>query len=123
LIVTDAFNSGDAFEVLDTGVPIGMTPFVPVGIDCGDDPVPCLANPGMSHAEFALAAGGHSFTIAPLASPSGGGAAYFIVNRSVPEPSIWLLTMVAGLGVVISAAQRRLLFPRRQHGCGCAPRP
>jgi hypothetical protein len=99
LIVTDAFLSGDAFEILDFGGPIGMTPFVPVGADCFDDPIPCLSDPKMSHKSFPLAAGAHSFTIAPLASPFGGGAAYFLV--AIPEPSTLFLAMAAGLALIV----------------------
>src|SRR5882724_9411183 len=44
LNVTDAFEAGDRFEVFDFGVSLGLTS-LPVGSsDCGDDPVPCLAD-------------------------------------------------------------------------------
>ncbi len=101
LRVTDAFESSDRFEVLDFGMPIGMTsPLVGgVLIDCGDDPVICLGTPGMSTGVFALAAGPHSFTIVPLESGTGG-AAYFQVD--VPEPTSVLL-----LATGLAAALRR----------------
>jgi hypothetical protein len=73
--VTDAFDFGDRFEAFDFGVSLGQTSAVPVGEDCGSNPVPCLAS--ASHATFALGAGAHSLTITPTASPFGGGAAYF----------------------------------------------
>jgi hypothetical protein len=75
LTVTDAFDFGDRFEAFDFGVSLGQTSAVPVGEDCGSNPVPCLAS--ASHATFALGAGAHSLTITPTASPFGGGAAYF----------------------------------------------
>jgi len=96
ITVTDAFESGDSFEVLDFGAVLGLTPLVPQGVDCGDDPMPCLANAGMSHATLALAPGAHSFTIAPISSPFGGGAAYFLVT-AVPEPSTLFLALAGAL--------------------------
>ena len=108
LLVTDAFVSGDSFEILDFGVPIGMTSaFIP-DTDCGDDPVPCLANPGMSHAEISLAAGNHSLMIVPLAVGAlGGGSGYFVI---IPEPHIGVLA-AAGLAFLALRRNRQ----RRQN--------
>jgi hypothetical protein len=75
LTVTDAFDLGDRFEVFDSGVSVGETSEVPVGANCGGNPVLCLES--ASHATFALGAGVHSLTITPTASPFGGGAAFF----------------------------------------------
>jgi hypothetical protein len=88
LTVVDAFDHGDAFEVFDFGALIGVT--VPaVGgdfITCGDDPVPCLADPLASKVFLPLGAGPHSLTFVPYASPYGGGAAYFRITP-IPEPA------------------------------------
>lgn len=83
LIVTDAFQSGERFEVFDFGASLGLTS-APGLSDCSDDPVACLADPAMSQAAFLLAAGNHSLTLAPTLSPGGGGAGYLFV--AVPEP-------------------------------------
>jgi len=100
LLVTDAFVSGDSFEILDFGVPIGMTSaFIP-DTDCGDDPVPCLSNAGMSRAEISLAAGDHSLMIVPLAVAPGGGSGYFVI---IPEPHIGVL---AAAGLAFLALRR-----------------
>ena len=81
LTVTDAFNYGDSFEVLDFGVPIGFTPPVAGGPGgCGSDPVPCVADPLTSTRVFDLGAGGHSITITPIVAVFNMGAAYFRVD-------------------------------------------
>jgi hypothetical protein len=81
LTVTDAFQKGDAFQVLDLGNPIGSTSAVPTSsASCGNDPVPCLADPTVSHGVFDLGPGAHSITIKALASPFQAGAAYFRVD-------------------------------------------
>jgi hypothetical protein len=108
LIVTDAFIAGDRFEIFDFGSSLGLTS-VPVGTaDCGDDPVPCLADPNISKGSFALAAGNHSLTIVPVSSPGGGGSAYFLVSgvQPVPEPGTILLFGL-GLGAVWAGRRRR----------------
>jgi hypothetical protein len=81
LTVTDAFLRGDTFQVLDIGNPIGSTSAVPTNAtSCGSDPVPCLADPTVSHGVFNLGPGAHSITIKALASPFQTGAAYFRVD-------------------------------------------
>jgi hypothetical protein len=91
LTVTDSFLSGDRFEVFDFGASLGLTSLPQAGFDCGDDPVPCLATPGISSGKFLLPAGVHSITIVPILSPDGGGSG-FLLAQTVPEPgSITLL--------------------------------
>ena len=81
LTVTDAFLKGDTFEVFDNGNLIGSTSAVATDqTSCGSDPVPCLADPTVSHALFNLGPGAHSITIKALASPFQSGAAYFRVD-------------------------------------------
>jgi len=81
LTVTDAFNKGDTFQVLDLGNPIGSTSAVPTNTaSCGSDPVPCLADPTVSHGVFDLGPGAHSITIKAVTSPFQAGAAYFRVD-------------------------------------------
>ncbi|MGC4050574.1 MAG: PEP-CTERM sorting domain-containing protein [Paludibaculum sp.] len=121
LTVTDAFFSGDRFEIFDFGSSIGLTSVPLDNIDCGDDPVPCLATAGVSSGIFNLAAGNHSLTISPTIS-NGGGSGYLLVDvplASVPEPGSWLLV---GLGLALltfSKCWRVLRFdriPRRYIG-------
>jgi hypothetical protein len=81
LTVTDAFLAGDTFQVMDNGNPIGGTSAVPTSGSCGSDPVPCLADPSVSHGVFDLGPGAHSLTIKMLASPFNTGAAYFRVDN------------------------------------------
>jgi YVTN family beta-propeller protein len=102
LEVTDAFQSGDRFQVLDFGSVLGLTSTPTGNANCGDDPVVCLATPGMSTGTFALSAGNHSVTIIPTAAPSGGGSGYLRAS-TVPEPGTWILL---GAGLVLLSLRR-----------------
>ena len=106
LTVTDAFDSDDQFEILDFGVPIGFTSFPGAIVNCGDDPVPCLADPDMSHGFFLMVAGNHSITIAP--SAGGFGAGYLIVESAqvVPEPAT-LVLLGTGTAITVWRKHRR----------------
>ncbi len=104
LTVTDAFTSGDQFQLFDFGVLIGTTSFVaPSVADCGDDPAVCLANAGISHAQFALGAGNHSLTLVPTISVDGGGAGF--LRADVPEPTT-LMLVAMGFGLTILRRKR-----------------
>ena len=113
LTVTDAFLAGDQFEVFDFGISLGLTS-TPIGVgDCGDDPVPCLADPNISKGVFFLAPGNHMISIAVLADGLGSG--YLNVSTIVPEPQGIALF---GLGVIAAAgsAFRRRGISRRKAG-------
>jgi PEP-CTERM motif len=94
LTVTDAFSSGDRFELFDFGASIGLTSAFGASVNCGDDPVPCLADAGMSHGVFALASGNHSITIE--VAEGGFGSGYLLLQdgggaEAVPEPATLVL--------------------------------
>jgi hypothetical protein len=113
LTVTDVFLADDRFQIFDFGASIGLTS-VPVGsANCGSDPVPCLATPGISKGTFLLTAGNHSLSITPTLSPSGGGAGYLRVDP-VPEPGTWALFGAgsAALAFWRKLRNRKLLIPK-----------
>jgi hypothetical protein len=109
LVLTDAFLIGDQFRAYDFGVSLGLTSAPGSGPSCGDDPVPCLADPNISSATFMLGPGNHSLTIEAVLSPYGSGAAYFRADELqgvAPEPASWAL--VAGvLGLLAGSRLRR----------------
>jgi hypothetical protein len=110
LTVTDAFLSGDRFELFDFGVSLGFTslPAAASTVDCGDDPAACLATAGISSGLFILAAGNHSLTLIPTLSPTEGGTGYLRVDAgaatAVPEPATWLLVTT---GLLVSRIRRQ----------------
>ena len=102
LTVTDAFLNGDIFDIFDFGVLIGSTSPIGGAADCGDDPVVCLADAGMSSGLFALGTGAHSLTIVAAQAPSSSAVGYFRIDplAAVPEPStIGLLGSVVGFAL------------------------
>lgn len=111
LTVTDAFLSTDRFELFDFGTSLGLTslPDAAALLDCGDDPLPCLATAGMSSGVFVLARGSHAITLVPVLG-DGGGAGYLKLVGAAPVPEPATLVLIS-LGVVLFAAQHR-----RRHG-------
>ena len=105
LTVTDAFLAGNRFEVFDFGLSLGLTS-APIGVgDCGDDPVPCLADPNISKREFHLAPGLHSIMVALLADDLGSG--YLKVSKIVPEPPSFALLGMGLIAAGMSVSRRR----------------
>lgn len=89
LTVVDAFVGGDRFQVFDFGVSLGLTSALPPGnvlADCGDDPVVCLADPGISRGFFALGAGNHSITIRLAEGDLGSAYLHVAGAAGVPVP-------------------------------------
>jgi hypothetical protein len=113
LTVTDAFESGDRFQVFDFGSSLGFTSLPAAGGDCGDDPLVCLADPTMSKAIFALGAGPHAITLTPVQSPSGGGVGYLEVSAAVAAVSAPASLVLLGGGLLGGWAVA--IRPRRRH--------
>jgi len=90
LTVSDAFLRGDQFEIFDFGTSIGSTSVPSTTGACGDNPDICVADPGVSHGVFPMAAGAHSITIKAKASPFGAGAAYFRIDAAPASLDHWL---------------------------------
>lgn len=112
LTVVDAFNSGDRFVIFDSGLPIGSTSLPPtIGVDCGADPLVCLASADHSHGVFSLLPGPHALTIVAILSPTQSGVGYFQVTAGsdavVPEPTTVVLIATGLASVLIARRPRR----------------
>lgn len=107
LKVTDAFLSGDQFEVYDNGVLLGGTSAPGTsGLQIGGDFDGAFNSSDWSHGQFVFGDGDHSITGVATLSPfdGGAGAVQLIAGvASAPEPSTWALMLVgtglAGLGL------------------------
>lgn len=108
LRIVDGFLSGERFEVFDNLVSIGFTSVAAAGVDCGDDPVLCLATAGVSSGIFNLGAGSHSITIVPTDSPDDLGSAFLLADTSngVPEPATMGLAGLALCGIALLRSSR-----------------
>jgi len=104
LTVTDAFLAGDRFQVFDSGADLGLTSAPSGNADCGDDPVPCLADPNISKRSFSLAAGDHAITIYSVLASSGSG---YLRVTAIPEPSSLLFIALGGVAALLGVRRRR----------------
>lgn len=100
LFVTDAFQSGDRFELFNSGSSIGLTSAPTLGSSCGSVLNCALVDSNFSKAFFALAPGSYSITGTAVLSPFGSGAGAFRVvenPRKVPEP---ISLALVGIGIL-----------------------
>lgn len=115
LNITDAFETGDSFQVYVDGSLALTTPSVPPLLcgpipDCGN-PDEAFASPAYSHGTVALGPGSYTVDIYVENSPYPDGAAYVEAISAVPEPSsiLLLLTVLACIG---AAVRLRAGWPR-----------
>jgi hypothetical protein len=109
LKVTDAFLSGDQFEVYSNSALLGATS-VPgsQGDQINGDYDTAFADARWSSGAWLLGPGSYSIEGIVLASPFGGGGGAMRVDTAgaVPEPSTWAM-MIGGLGLAGVALRRR----------------
>ncbi len=94
LRVFDCCTLGDAFEIFDFGVSLGLTT---VGSATCNSTAGCASGVGLSRGDFLLGAGNHSIDMTLFAGP-GFGNLFFIINDTpdrVPEPATLLLAGIA----------------------------
>lgn len=108
LKVTDAFDSGDVFQIFDNGVSLFTTGAFDLGGPTSSDADTAFAGTTYSHGFIVLSAGSHSITGIATASPTGSGGSYIELTKggAVPEPATWAM-MIAGFGMVGCMARRR----------------
>jgi len=95
LDVTDAFDTGDIFDIYDNGVLIGTTSFSTVGaFDRYLNPDDAMLDTAYSSGSFLLGEGNHSITIFNnIETTQLGGTAYFRISEvsAIPVPAaVWL---------------------------------
>ena len=111
LWVTDAFQSGDMFEVFSNGASLGLTsPPTVFYVQINDDYDAAFASPIWSSRSFALGPG--SYTISGMVdfSPfdSGSAAIRLLTARApVPEPATWGLMLLGFAALGYSMRSRK----------------
>ena len=122
--VTDAYVSGDRFQLFDNGSLVGTTSQTNGIAPWTDKPDVAFANSLFSSGIFALGAGAHSLTLVDIQAPTGysSGSAFFRVDAggnggggggsvsSVDTPEPGTLALV-GLGIAgLTAGRLRRRF-------------
>lgn len=110
LQVTDAFLSGDRFEVFINSISQGLTSApTSLGDQAQADFDLAFSDAKWSSGSFLLGPGSYTVTGTTVLSPFGGGGAgiqLISAQGAVPEPATWAL-MILGLGTIGFAMRRR----------------
>lgn len=101
LQVTDAFASGDQFEVFINTVSQGQTSApTTIGDNIGNNYSAAFLDPRWSSGSFLLGPGSYTISGTTTLSPFGsGGAAIQLISGAIPEPGTWAM-MIVGFGFV-----------------------
>ncbi len=109
LKVTDAFTTGDAFNVWDSSTLIGSTSIpTSTGVDITGDPDIAYTLPEYSHGAFLLGPGSYAIEFQTYLDCCGGGGAWFRADVATvtPEPSTLAIAGLSGLIVLVYARRR-----------------
>ncbi len=124
--VVDACFDTEQFEVFDFGVSLGTTstpggnfPNGCVAPTFVDDPIFTLATPSFSKGIFILDSGAHSITITNISATGTSGA--FIIESTIPEPTVALMTGSGILLGVLTARYRRRVSAEQALALGECP--
>lgn len=114
LQVTDAFNSGDQFEVFINSASQGVTS-TPTGgefDDIGFDFDTAFSDPRWSSGSYLLGPGSYTVEGVAVVSPfniGGAGIQLISANPAVPEPATWAMMLLGffAVGGAMRASRRR----------------
>jgi hypothetical protein len=107
LKVTDAFYTGDRFDITINGVDQGPTSPRTFDVVYTDSFDSAFHNPSFSSAYYYLPDGSYTVTGLAINSPYGSGAGGIELSSNIPEPAGWALMLTGLAGVGGMARNRR----------------
>ena len=106
LKITDAYYTGDWYDLTINGADQGPTSFPTVALDFQPDFEQAFHDPNFSSAYYYLQPGSYVVTGVALLAPYGYGVGGIALSSDVPEPAAWTL-MLSGLAGIGGLTRRR----------------